>query len=100
MEKERNELLRELVDIQYARNDIDFKRGTFRVRGDSVEVIPASKAVHCIRFEFFGDEIDRIREVDELTDEIIGDRENVAILAASQFVTSEEKIRSALKNRE
>src|SRR5699024_8447182 len=57
MEKERNELLRDLVDIQYARNDIDFKRGTFRVRGDSVEVIPASKEEHCIRIEFFGDEI-------------------------------------------
>src|SRR5699024_9994225 len=75
MEKERNKLLRDLVDIQYARNDIDFKRGTFRVRGDSVEVIPASKEEHCIRIEFFGDEIDRIREVDALTGEIIGDRE-------------------------
>src|SRR5699024_7487661 len=69
MAKERKELLRDLVDIQYARNDIDFKRGTFRVRGDSVEVIPASKEEHCIRIEFFGDEIDRIREVDALTGE-------------------------------
>src|SRR5699024_6132407 len=78
MEIERDTLLRELVDIQYARNDIDFKRGTFRVRGDSVEVIPASREEHCIRIEFFGDEIDRIREVDALTGEIIGDREHVA----------------------
>src|SRR5690625_2795575 len=100
MEKERNELLRELVDIQYARNDIDFKRGTFRVRGDSVEVIPASKEEHCIRIEFFGDEIDRIREVDALTGEIIGDREHVAIFPASHFVTREEKMKIAIQNIE
>lgn len=100
MEKERNELLRDLVDIQYARNDIDFKRGTFRVRGDSVEVIPASKEEHCIRIEFFGDEIDRIREVDALTGEIIGDREHVAIFPASHFVTREEKMRIAIQNIE
>lgn len=100
MEIERNELLRELVDIQYARNDIDFKRGTFRVRGDSVEVIPASKEEHCIRIEFFGDEIDRIREVDALTGEIIGDREHVAIFPASHFVTGEEKMKIAIKNIE
>lgn len=100
MEKERNELLRDLVDIQYARNDIDFKRGTFRVRGDSVEVIPASKEEHCIRIEFFGDEIDRIREVDALTGEIVGDREHVAIFPASHFVTREEKMRIAIQNIE
>ncbi|NMA90825.1 MAG: DEAD/DEAH box helicase family protein, partial [Amphibacillus sp.] len=74
MEKERDQLLRDLVDIQYARNDIDFQRGTFRVRGDSIEIIPASREEHCVRIEFFGDEIDRIREVDALTGEIIGDR--------------------------
>ncbi len=91
MEKERDQLLRELVDIQYARNDINFQRGTFRVRGDSVEIIPASHEEHCIRVEFFGDEIDRIREVDALTGEIIGDREHVAIFPASHFVTREEK---------
>lgn len=98
MERDRNALLRDLVDIQYARNDIDFKRGTFRVRGDSVEVIPASKEEHCIRIEFFGDEIDRIREVDALTGEIIGDREHVAIFPASHFVTREEKMRIAVEN--
>src|SRR5690625_950023 len=100
MEIERNELLRKLVDIQYARNDIDFKRGTFRVRGDSVEVIPASREERCIRFEFFGDEIDRIREVDALTGEIIGDREHVAIFPASHFVTREEKMKIAIANIE
>ncbi|SPT95112.1 excinuclease ABC subunit B [Bacillus subtilis] len=72
MEIERNELLRKLVDIQYARNDIDFQRGTFRVRGDVVEIFPASRDEHCVRVEFFGDEIERIREVDALTGEILG----------------------------
>ncbi|GEN87169.1 excinuclease ABC subunit UvrB [Oceanobacillus sp. FSL W8-0428] len=100
MEKERDQLLRELVDIQYARNDINFQRGTFRVRGDSVEIIPASHEEHCIRVEFFGDEIDRIREVDALTGEIIGDREHVAIFPASHFVTREEKMKIAIKNIE
>ncbi|WP_339227344.1 excinuclease ABC subunit UvrB [Oceanobacillus sp. FSL K6-2867] len=100
MEKDRDQLLRNLVDIQYARNDIDFQRGTFRVRGDSVEIIPASREEHCIRVEFFGDEIDRIREVDALTGEIIGDREHVAIFPASHFVTGEEKMKVAIKNIE
>ncbi|WP_284141092.1 MULTISPECIES: excinuclease ABC subunit UvrB [unclassified Virgibacillus] len=100
MEKDRDQLLRDLVDIQYARNDIDFQRGTFRVRGDSVEVIPASREEHCIRIEFFGDEIDRIREVDALTGEIIGDREHVAIFPASHFVTREEKLKKAITNIE
>ena len=68
-----------LVDIQYERNDMNFVRGTFRVRGDVVEIFPASRDEHCIRVEFFGDEIDRIREVDALTGEIIGEREHVAI---------------------
>src|SRR5699024_3321057 len=100
MEKERNELLRELVDIQYARNDIDFKHGTFRVRGDSVEVIPASKEEHCIRIEFFVDEIERLREVDASTGEIIGDREHVDILPASHFDNREEKMRIVIQNIE
>ena len=100
MERERNELLRNLVDIQYERNDIDFKRGTFRVRGDVVEIFPVSRDEHCIRVEFFGDEIDRIREVDALTGEIIGDRNHVAIYPASHFVTREEKMRVAIQNIE
>ncbi|GAB3057040.1 excinuclease ABC subunit UvrB [Virgibacillus ainsalahensis] len=100
MEKDRDQLLRDLVDIQYARNDINFQRGTFRVRGDSVEVIPASREERCLRFEFFGDEIDRIREVDALTGEIIGDREHVTIFPASHYVTREEKLKLAIKNIE
>ncbi|KJD53202.1 excinuclease ABC subunit B, partial [Bacillus amyloliquefaciens] len=100
MEIERNELLRKLVDIQYARNDIDFQRGTFRVRGDVVEIFPASRDEHCIRVEFFGDEIERIREVDALTGEILGEREHVAIFPASHFVTREEKMKKAIINIE
>ncbi|WP_433744584.1 excinuclease ABC subunit UvrB [Falsibacillus pallidus] len=100
MEIERNQLLRKLVDIQYERNDIDFRRGTFRVRGDVVEIFPASRDEHCMRVEFFGDEIDRIREVDALTGEIMGDREHVAIFPASHFVTREEKMKIAIKNIE
>ncbi|HEY4552662.1 MAG TPA: excinuclease ABC subunit UvrB [Bacillaceae bacterium] len=100
MEIERNQLLRKLVDIQYARNDIDFQRGTFRVRGDVVEIFPVSRDEHCMRVEFFGDEIDRIREVDALTGEIIGEREHVAIFPASHFVTREDKLRVAIENIE
>lgn len=100
MEMERNQLLHRLVDIQYERNDIAFQRGTFRVRGDVVEIIPASKDERCIRVEFFGDEIDRIREVDALTGEIIGDRDHVAIFPRSHFVTREEKMRVAIDSIE
>ncbi|MDL0437053.1 excinuclease ABC subunit UvrB [Niallia sp. SS-2023] len=100
MEIERNQLLRRLVDIQYDRNDIDFKRGTFRVRGDVVEIFPASRDERCIRVEFFGDEIDRIREVDALTGEIFGERNHVSIFPASHFVTREEKMRIAIENIE
>lgn len=100
MEIERNQLLRKLVDIQYERNDINFTRGTFRVRGDVVEIFPASRDEHCIRIEFFGDEVDRIREVDALTGEILGDRQHVAIFPASHFVTREEKMKIAIENIE
>ncbi|WP_429651121.1 excinuclease ABC subunit UvrB [Aeribacillus pallidus] len=100
MEMERDYLLRRLVDVQYSRNDIDFQRGTFRVRGDVVEIFPASRDEHCIRVEFFGDEIDRIREVDALTGEIIGERDHVAIFPASHFVTREEKMRLAIQSIE
>ncbi|HWO76646.1 MAG TPA: excinuclease ABC subunit UvrB [Bacillus sp. (in: firmicutes)] len=100
MEIERNQLLHKLVDIQYTRNDIDFRRGTFRVRGDVVEIFPASRDEHCIRVEFFGDEIERIREVDALTGEILGDRDHVAIFPASHFVTREEKMKLAIENIE
>lgn len=100
MEKDRNQLLRELVDVQYGRNDIDFQRGTFRVRGDVVEIFPASLDEHCIRIEFFGDEIDRIREVNALTGEVLAERDHVAIFPASHFVTREEKMKVAIENIE
>lgn len=100
MEIGRNELLRKFVDIQYDRNDINFIRGTFRVRGDVVEVFPASRDERCIRIEFFGDEIDRIREVDALTGEIVAERDHVAIFPASHFVTREEKMVKAIENIE
>lgn len=79
MEMDRSQFLRDLVDIQYTRNDIDFKRGTFRVRGDVVEVFPASREEICIRVEFFGDEIDRISEVNYLTGEVLRQREHFSI---------------------
>lgn len=100
MEKERDALLRDLVDIQYERNDIDFRRGTFRVRGDVVEVFQASRDDLCIRVEFFGDEIDRITEVNALTGEILGELKHVAIFPASHFVTREEKMKIAIENIE
>ncbi|MDZ5784136.1 excinuclease ABC subunit UvrB [Marinococcus luteus] len=98
MEIERDQILRKLVDIQYERNDINFVRGTFRVRGDVVEIFPASRDEHCIRVEMFGDEIDRITEVDALTGEVIGERSHTAIFPASHFVTREEKMERAIKN--
>lgn len=100
MELDRNQFLRKLVDIQYARNDIDFKRGTFRVRGDIVEVFPASRDEQCIRVEFFGDEIDRIREIDYLTGEVYAEREHFAIFPASHFVTRDEKMKVAIERIE
>ncbi|MGY0271690.1 excinuclease ABC subunit UvrB [Limosilactobacillus fermentum] len=92
----RNRLLRELVEIQFDRNDIDFQRGRFRVRGDVVEIFPASREEKAIRVEFFGDEIERIREVDALTGEVIGDREHVSIFPATHFLTSEDIMDLAL----
>ena len=100
MELDRNQFLRKLVDIQYSRNDIDFKRGTFRVRGDIVEVFPASRDEQCIRVEFFGDEIDRIREIDYLTGEVYAEREHFAIFPASHFVTRDEKMKVAIERIE
>jgi excinuclease ABC subunit B len=100
MEMERNQLLRRLVDLQYARNDIEFTNGTFRVRGDVVEIFPIAREEQCIRVEFFGDEIDRIRVVDALTGEIVGEREHAAIFPASHYVTAEDKLRIAIKNIE
>lgn len=100
MEKPRNQILSHLVDIQYQRNDLNFVRGTFRVRGDVVEIFPASRGEHAIRVEFFGDEIERITEIDVLTGELIGEREHAAIFPASHFVTQEETMRVAIGNIE
>ena len=100
MDRPRNSILGRLVDIQYQRNDLNFVRGTFRVRGDIIEIFPASKGEQAIRVEFFGDEIERITEIDVLTGEIIGERDHVAIFPASHFVTQEETMRRALVNIE
>lgn len=100
MEKDREEIIKKLIEIQYERNDIDFKRGTFRVRGDNLDIVPASSSTKGIRIEFFGDEIDRIREFDILTGNILGEREHVAIFPASHFASSSETIERALKTIE
>ena len=96
MHKERNDLLRRLVAMQYARNDIAFERGTFRVRGDSVEIIPAAQMERALRIEFFGSEIERITEIDTLTGEILGRRNHAAIFPASHFVTSSDQLQLAM----
>ena len=100
MEKDRDEIIKKLIEIQYERNDIDFSRGTFRVRGDSLDIIPASSSTKGIRIEFFGDEIDRIREFDVLTGKILGEREHVAIFPASHFAASKETLDKAIKQIE
>ena len=100
MEKDRDDLLRKLIDIQYDRNDMDFKRGTFRVRGDVVEIFPAESSDTAIRVEFFGDEIDRILEIDVLTGEIRSSLEHIAIFPASHYVVPMEKILKAAENIE
>ena len=100
MEKDRDEVLRQLIDIQYDRNDMDFKRGTFRVRGDTVEVVPADRGDTAIRVEFFGDEIDRISEIDMLTGEIKNTLNHIAIFPASHYVVPKERMEKAIKNIE
>jgi excinuclease ABC subunit B len=96
----RNDLLHKLVDIQYQRNDIGFARGNFRVRGDVVEIFPASRSEQAVRIELFGDEIERITEINVVTGEIMGEREHIAIFPASHFVTREEKMKLAIINIE
>ena len=100
MELDRDDIIRRLISIQYERNDVDFKRCTFRVRGDSLDIIPASSSNKGIRVEFFGDEIDRIREFDVLTGTILGERDHVAIFPASHFATSQETIEKSIKRIE
>lgn len=96
MQKDRDEVLRKLIDIQYERNEIDFRRGRFRVRGDVVEIFPANSSDKVIRVEFFGDEIDRITEVDYLTGEVIGTMNHVAIFPASHYATTKRKMDKAI----
>ena len=99
-QKDRDEVIRELVDIQYERNDVNFVRGTFRVRGDILEILPANTDEKGIRVEFFGDEIERICEINYLTGEIIAQREHVSIFPASLYVTSKEKMEKAIQGIE
>lgn len=96
MEKDRTEVMKKLIDIQYVRNDINFTRGTFRVRGDSLDIFPASSGEKSVRIEFFGDEIDRITEIDALTGEIVGERNHVAIYPASHYATTQKKVENAI----
>lgn len=96
-EIERNKVLAKLVEMQYDRNDLDFKRGTFRVKGDVLEIIPAYQSTKGFRIEFFGDEIDRISEIDTLTGVVIQNKKNLSIFPASHFVTSDDKLKEAIK---
>ncbi|HHX62991.1 MAG TPA: excinuclease ABC subunit UvrB [Epulopiscium sp.] len=98
MEIERDDVLRKLIAIQYSRNDIDFVRATFRVRGDVIEIIPANQSEHAVRIEFFGDEIDRISEIDSLTGQVLGIREHVSIFPASHYSIAPEKMELAIKS--
>ena len=96
MEVSREQVLRWLIDIQFERNDIDFQRGRFRVRGDVIEIFPASRDERALRVEFFGDEIDRIREVDALTGEMLSELEHVSIFPATHFMTDEDHLETAI----
>ena len=98
--KSRDEILSKLVDIQYTRNDMNFIRGTFRVQGDTIEIFPAAYSERAIRVELFGDEIDRLVEVDALTGEVIAERKHVAVYPASHYVTTKEKMRVAVERIE
>lgn len=98
MNIDRNKILQKLVEMLYERNNLDLKRGSFRVRGDILEIVPISQHNHAIRIEFFGDEIDKICEVDALTGKVINSKKSVTIFPASHFVTSEEKLKIAIKN--
>ena len=95
---ERNDILEKLVEMLYERNNLDLKRGSFRVRGDILEIVPINQHNHAIRIEFFGDEIDKILEVDILTNKIINNKKSISIFPASHFVTSEDKLKIAIKN--
>jgi excinuclease ABC subunit B len=96
MEKDRDEIIKRLIEIQYERNDVNFTRGTFRVRGDILEIFPANTDERAIRIEFFGDEIDRITEIDYLTGKLVGLRNHAVIFPASHYVTTQERVDKAI----
>ncbi len=98
MERDRDEVLKKLVEIQYERNEINFVRGTFRVKGDVIDIFPASSTNKGIRVEFFGDEIEKIKEFDVLTGEILGTRKHVSIFPASHFATSKDRLQKLWVN--
>lgn len=100
MEKDRNEILKKLIEIQYERNQIDFRRGTFRVNGDVLDIFPANSSEMVLRVEFFGDEIDRITEINPLTGEVLGTRSHIAVFPASHYATTTDKMTKALVNIE
>ncbi|MGN1377837.1 MAG: excinuclease ABC subunit UvrB, partial [Dorea sp.] len=100
MEKDRDDVIRKLIDIQYDRNEMDFKRGTFRVHGDVLEIFPAGSEEYAIRVEFFGDEVDRITEVDVLTGEVKNELSHIAIFPASHYVVSKENMERAIREIE
>ena len=100
MEKDRDEVIRRLIDIQYTRNDMDFHRGTFRVRGDVVEIFPASATDRALRVEFFGDEVDRIQEIDVLTGDAISQLGHMVVFPASHYVVSQDKMERAIQGIE
>jgi len=100
MRKDRDEVIRRLVDLQYERNEIDFKRSKFRAKGDVLDIFPASSSENVIRVEFFGDEIEKITEIDHLTGEIKGVRSHVSIFPASHYATTRAKMEKAIRTIE
>lgn len=100
MERDRDEVIKSLIEIQYERNDMSFVRGTFRVKGDILEILPANTDIHGLRIEFFGDEIEKIVEIDHLTGEVLGTRSHISIFPASHYVTSKEKLELAISGIE
>lgn len=100
MIKDRDDVIKELIDIQFERNDINFTRGTFRVRGDSLDIFPPDESENSVRVEFFGDEIERITEINSITGEIIGYRNHIGIFPASHYATTPDKIKRAIQTIE
>ena len=98
MQKERNEIMKKLITMQYSRNELDFKRGTFRAKGDILEIYPSDESESAIRVEFWGDEIEKISEINPLTGKVIASRNHVMIFPNSHYVTTEDKMERAIRN--